>query len=243
MNNLGYFDVHTHFLQCVDDGSDSIEETLRLIKKDYDEGIRNIILTPHLRLGMFETSVPDVEKQYKILENQLLSVFPDIKLYLGREFHANMDMIEIIDRCPEHFCLGNSNAILLEFSSMHNIMYMHQRIDELFMAGYQPIIAHAERYPALTEDIENFYDLKDKGALIQINADSISGEDGRKMKKFCKKLMKANLIDFVGSDGHNLTDRVPNMAAAVKQMNKVMGNEYTDRICMYNPMSILEQER
>ena len=75
------------------------------------------------------------------------------------------------------------------------------------MNGFIPIIAHVERYKATRNDIGFLTELKDMGAHIQVNADTISGQDGFGAKTFARKVMKHGLLDFVGSDGHRKTER------------------------------------
>ena len=83
----------------------------------------------------------------------------------------------------------------------------------------------------------------DMGAYIQMNADSISGVEGWGMKRFCKKVMKQDLLHFVGSDAHNTGDRKPQMGRCAQHMEKTMGREYADKILIRNPREIIEEGR
>ena len=238
----GIYDVHCHFLFGVDDGADTIEESMALIQKEYEEGVRGIVLTPHYRIGMFEPDREKVNSHFLALKKIAEERYGDLQVYLAREFHVNLDMIDMIEEDPEHFCIGRSKVILTEFSHRHNMDFIRERCYSLLSAGYTPLIAHVERYPDLRNHISNLEDLSAMGAYIQVNADSLSGKDGFKMKRFCKKLLNNDLVDFVGSDGHNLDDRMPDLMSSVKVVRKVLGDEGVNRIFCKNPKMLIDGE-
>lgn len=86
----------------------------------------------------------------------------------------------------------------------------------------------------------NLETLREIGAYLQVNAESILGEEGFATKRFCKKLMKNNMLDFVGTDCHRTNKRIPNLGPCAEYMEKKMGREYTERILIHNPQKIIE---
>ena len=128
--------------------------------------------------------------------------------------------------------------MLVEFSNGDEKNYIEERVRSLLMNGYIPIIAHVERYKATRNDIGFLSELKHMGAYIQINADTISGEDGFSARTFAKKVMKQGLLDFVGSDGHRKTERIPEIGRCAAKMEKTMGSEYVKKIFIRNPRKI-----
>ena len=86
-------------------------------------------------------------------------------------------------------------------------------------------------------------ELRDMGAYIQMNADSIIGEDGFMIKRFCKKVIKEEMLDFVGSDGHDLARRTPHIGKCYDKIEKMMGTDYADMIFISNPECIINNER
>ena len=233
----GLYDIHCHILPGVDDGSGSMEESLWLLKKEYDEGVRNIILTPHFRYKMIEPSLEKVQLQFLRLLRKTSKIGPDLKLYLGCELHASMDMIDCLKK-GERMTMASSRYVLVEFSDYDEKNYIKERIQKLKLNGYLPIVAHVERYRAAFEDADFIGELRDMGAYIQMNADSITGRDGLRMKWFCKKLLKWGLVDFIGSDGHNAKDRIPEIGKAYDLVEKLMGRDYADTIFIENPSKI-----
>jgi len=108
----------------------------------------------------------------------------------------------------------------------------------IIMNAFKPIIGDVERYKATRNDIGFLTELKDMGAHIQVNADTISGQDGFGAKTFARKVMKHGLLDFVGSDGHRKTERIPEIGKCVAKMEKTMGSEYVKKIFIKNPRKI-----
>lgn len=237
MKNI--FDIHCHILPNVDDGSDSIEESIAMLKSEYGDGVRHVILTPHYRKRMFETSQGKIIAKYEELKKEAKQKLPDLELYLGAEFHSNMDMISLLQE-REQLLMAGSSYVLVEFSEGDEKQKIRERCYTLVSHGYDPIIAHVERYRATMGNLSFINELKQMGAYIQVNADSIIGEDGWKMKRFCKKMMEQRLLDFVGSDAHGAKERRAHMGACAAYMEKKMGKAYTEQILIANPSEIIQ---
>lgn len=232
-------DIHCHLIPEVDDGAKTYEMALEIIRKEYNEGVRSIILTPHFRRKMFEPDKTVVYENYKKLKSMVNEQHPDLKLYLGCELHASMGMAERIADNP-NLCMAGTDYVLVEFSEADEVEFIRERIRVVQMAGYKPIIAHAERYPKLMKRFDQLEELVDMGICIQVNADSILGKEGWKTKRLCKKMMKENLIHFVGSDAHNLTDRTSNLGECADYVLKKEGEDYAQELFVNNPMRIIK---
>jgi len=235
----GYFDIHCHLLYGVDDGPESMDESLDLLRLEYDDGVRTIYLTPHYRKGLFECPSDRVVRHFELLKERAEQSFPDLELRLGREIHVDMDVVQTIE-AGGCFPLGNTEHVLLEFPEYSDRQYMIERCSDVRSSGYTPIIAHAERYAAVRKDLGLLQRLVDMGAYIQMNAGSILGEEGLSWKWFCKKAMKRDLLHFVGSDAHDLKRRRPNIGRCAAYMERIMGADYRDQIMKINPQEIAE---
>lgn len=236
---VGLYDIHCHILPKIDDGSSSIAETVKLLKLEYADGVRIIIVTPHYRVGMFEPSMDEIHKQYARVKEIAAMVGDGMQIFLGCEFHANADMVATL-RQGKRPTMAGSRYVLTEFSEKHDYAFIRGKCYELLSNGYKPVVAHAERYPAIRKDIGHLEDLAETGTYIQMNAGSILGEDGFLVKQFCKKAIKGNLIHFVGSDAHNLTDRRPLLGRCADYLEGLMGEAYTRHILIENPKMIFE---
>ena len=234
----GLYDIHCHILPGVDDGARNMEESLWMLNKEYQEGVRHVILTPHFRYDMFEPHMNIVTRQFMQLRRAAMNIGDEgMRLYLGCELHSSMDMVECLKK-GRRLTLAGSRYVLVEFSNGDEKNYIEERVRSLLMNGFIPIIAHVERYKATRNDIGFLTELKDMGAHIQVNADTISGQDGFGAKTFARKVMKHGLLDFVGSDGHRKTERIPEIGKCVAKMEKTMGSEYVKKIFIKNPRNI-----
>ena len=234
----GLYDIHCHILPGVDDGARNTEESLWMLNKEYNEGVRHVILTPHFRYDMFEPHLNIVTRQFMQLRRAAMNIGEEgMRLYLGCELHSSMDMVECLKK-GRRLTMAGSRYVLVEFSNGDEKKYIEERVRSLLMNGYIPIIAHVERYKATRNDIGFLTELKQMGAYIQVNADTISGQDGFGARTFAKKVMKQGLLDFVGSDGHRKTERIPEIGKCVAKMEKTMGSEYVKKIFIKNPRKI-----
>ena len=229
-------DIHCHILPKVDDGPDSVEESLKILKDMKRQGIKHVIVTPHYRPEMFEPSMKRVIYSYRHLRD--IAYEMGVSMSLGCEYYRNEQIIDHMDNRKRPSMAG-SRYVLIEFSMNDLFPTIRNYVYELITHGYQPIIAHAERY-FCCQKMEKIQELKDMGALIQVNAGSVLGEEGWKLKKFCLELMKKDLIDFIASDTHNTSDRKLNLKKCASYVTKKMGKQYAERIFFNNPLNILK---
>lgn len=229
-----FFDVHSHYMPKVDDGSSSSEITMKMLQMAYDEGIRSIILTPHYREPYFTTPRDRIDAGYEKVKQLAQKVNPKLHIYLGNEIHYHRDLLKWLQNGKVHTMADTSYA-LIEFSPSDEYDLIHGCLRTLIAAHYRPIVAHVERCGALLGKPERIEELIDLGAYIQVNAGTFTGECGFNAKRFVHKLVKMDLIDFVGSDAHNIKDRQPRMAKCAEYLKKVHGEDYMRRILHDNP--------
>lgn len=234
------YDIHCHILPGVDDGAKNMDIALELIEREMEAGVETIILTPHFRKEMFEPDMEDIWNAYDDLVYETRN--KNIRLYLGCEFHANMEMVETLDKGLRP-TLADSHYVLTEFSSSSTRAFIKERADALLTSGYRPILAHIERYRATRKDFDFIADLIEMGCEMQVNADAVLGKDGLGAQRFCKKLMQEDMLHYVASDAHNLKGRTTRLEECCEYLKKHMGRLYTSRIMRDNPSRILEDAR
>ena len=229
-----YFDVHSHYMPKVDDGSSSAEITMKMLRMAREEGIRSIILTPHYREPYFTAPRERIDKGFEEVKLLAQRVDPKLRIYLGNEIHYNRNLLEWLQSGKVHTMADTSYA-LIEFSPTDEYDLLHACLRTLIAADYRPIVAHVERCGALLGKPDRIEELIDLGAYIQVNAGTFTGECGFQAKRFVHKLVKQDLIAFVGSDAHNITDRRPRMKKCAEYLEKVHGSDYMKRILWDNP--------
>lgn len=221
-------DIHSHILFDVDDGSDSIEESIELLKKMSSVGFDKVILTPHY-IESSEYTSENEEKLEKL--EQLKKVVKenniDIKIYLGNEIFINKELINYIKE-NKIYSLNNSKYILVELPFHNQILNIEDIMYEIKYNGFIPIIAHPERYTYFQEDYTLVENLKNEGILFQSNYSSILGHYGKGAKKLMKKMLKDRYIDYLGTDIHHIhkTYVIDNFKKIEKKIKKITGEEY-----------------
>jgi len=236
----GFIDIHSHILPNVDDGSKSLEQSLNMLKIAYEEGIRIIIATPHYKVDRCECSYEKVKDSYNLLSEAMKKDYPDMEIYLGNEL-MNTEEVENLYKKGNIMTLAKSDYILVEFYPSVSVRELHEMVNSILLMGKIPVIAHVERYACLLEDIEQIYELKEYGAVIQVNTGSVnSKKGGRTVKKFLKKIFKENLVDIIATDAHSDGHRAPYMKDAARYISKKYGEDYSRLLTMENPEKILK---
>jgi protein-tyrosine phosphatase len=193
-------DMHSHVLPGIDDGAQNLEESIILIKKMMELGIKKIIATPHVMADYYKNTAETIGGALKILKTELEKQNIDIEVEAAAEHYFD-ETFE--NRVNNHKLMTmGDNYALFEFSFISqppNVIEVIQRMKDL---GYKPILAHPERYPYL--DIEQLRNLRDWGCTLQVNTISLTGYYGKDAKKMAESLVDNELVDFISSDMHHL---------------------------------------
>ena len=233
-----FVDIHCHILPGVDDGSQSPEETKAMLEKAWDEGIQIMVATPHYHKQRGKNDIDLIKKQLLLTRKLAKEVHPKMQICLGMEIYYGEDVPELL-KTGKAVSIRKSRYILVEFSPGDDFQYILNAVRKLQMSGHTVIIAHIERYNCLREDISNVEYLREMGAYLQVNAGSITGSYGRSVKKFLREVLKAHLVQLVGTDAHGPEKRSPKMQEAYKEVVKRCGEEYADQIFGQNAKKVL----
>ncbi|MBI9008849.1 MAG: capsular biosynthesis protein [Tenericutes bacterium] len=220
-------DIHTHILPCVDDGSPDMQTSIDLIKEEITQGVTDVFVTPHyFKQRGYLSPVKENIEGFNSLKEEIEKQGLKVNLYLGNEIYYNIHTLRDLESGLTK-PLGNSKYVLIEFSLFEEDEDIAEAVHNLTAKGYLPIIAHPERYPYLN-DLNSYAYLKRMGALIQLNASSLTGDYGRKVKKFVLKAIKNNLVDFVASDIHDF--RMSNLLRAYDVVKTSFSKEIADKL-------------
>ncbi len=236
MNKL--IDIHSHIVPDVDDGSPNLETSILLIKEEIKQGVKKIICTPHYRKGMFDSEKEKIYANFQILNDEVNRLNLDIQLFLGQEIYIRKyDSLNKLLMNNKVIFMNNKKYILLEFSYTNEID-ISEVVYSAKLKGYTPIIAHIERYDYV--DLEVVLDIIEAGGLIQVNASSVLGKNGLKIKKNVKKLLKNDLVSFIASDIH--CDRINYMHECYVYICKKYSEELANKLFFTNAMKLIEEK-
>lgn len=235
------FDIHNHILWGVDDGSESLDMSIRMLHIAAKAGTTDIILTPHNKPNRRNVYTAEIDVMIDRLREVCRQEGLRINLYPGNEIYYRMDVSERL-KIGKATVMAGSRYVLLEYNPMDEWDYIKKGVDDMISEGYIPIIAHVERYANVMKDMNRAYELISKGCYLQINAGSCMGDFGFATKGYAKKLLKENMVSFVASDAHEDRKRTPDMASCIKYITKKYGDDYAKKIWETNPMKILADE-
>lgn len=194
----GFVDIHSHILPGIDDGAKNIDESVRLISEMKKMGFSKVIGTPHTYPGLYDNSSEIIEKSYKKL---IIDLDKEMKVSFASEYMLG-DYLISKAQSKDLLCLKD-NYVLIEMSYISSPLNLYEIIFEIQLNGYIPVLAHPERYSYFFDNFNKFYKLKKHGCLFQLNLLSVIGYYGKDVLKISEKLIKKNLIDFVGTDTHS----------------------------------------
>ncbi|OVE34096.1 tyrosine protein phosphatase [Priestia aryabhattai] len=200
-------DLHCHILPGVDDGAQTIEDSLHMAKKAVAEGIHTILATPHHQNGKYINEKNEILQQVSTLNQYLLQENIPLTVLPGQEIRIYGEMIEDY-RNGKILTLNHTNKyIFVEFPSSQVPRFTERLLYDIQAEGLIPIIVHPERNSRLIEEPAILYNFVNKGIMTQVTASSLTGRFGKKIKKFTLNLIEANLTHMIASDAHNISNR------------------------------------
>lgn len=197
-----YVDIHSHLLPNIDDGSKSFEESVALIKRLSNYGIKNFVITPHIMDGVWNNTPRNINQKLFEFTNYLKTQeIYDINIRAAAEYMIDANFEILLSK--KELLTINDKYLLIELSYFNPPINLKEILFKIQIAGYQPILAHPERYTFYHSNYKEFFKLKERGCLFQLNLLSLSQHYGSKTTKIAEQLLKDNLIDFTGTDTHN----------------------------------------
>jgi len=196
-------DLHSHLLPKIDDGVQSLKESISLIKRFKLLGYTKLITTPHIISDFYPNNREIIIEKLEELQYTLTKEDIDISIEAGAEYYVDMNFLEQIEE--KKLMTFMNHYVLFETSYTDKPFMLEHTIDRLHSNGYIPVLAHPERYIYLHHDIELYKSLKAQGVLFQVNAKSLF-DNSKKDCKIAKKLISLGLVDFIGSDAHRMRD-------------------------------------
>ena len=242
MEQKGFFDVHTHILPEVDDGAVSMSMTMEMLQRAYNQGIHNIIATPHYIKGHKNLPIETLKQRLQEVQKEAAKISPDIRLFLGNELYYSGSVLEDV-QSGQAATLAGSDYVLIEFDVTVEYKELYKALRKAVEMGYRPILAHMERYECLFKKYDRIEELRSMGSYLQMNAGSVIGGMFDSRASYCRKLIQSGYIHLLGSDCHNMEHRPPRMKDAVEALRKKkVSEDILERILFRNPQRVLENK-
>ncbi len=203
-SNKGLFyhtDIHSHVLPGIDDGSRDVDMSMFLVGKMKSWGINRIIATPHVTKDTFENTPSSISDAYSALNDKIATSGVDIEISYSAEYRIDELFKTVVE--SNQLILFPNDYILVENSFIQAPWEMDDVIYDLKLRGYNPILAHPERYKYYWHKKERYREIHDTGTYFQVNLLSFAGYYGKEVKEMAYWLLENDMIDFMGTDLHH----------------------------------------
>jgi tyrosine-protein phosphatase YwqE len=201
--NMLKADMHSHLIPGIDDGSPDMETSLQLTRGMMELGYQKLITTPHIMWDMYRNSRQTILEGLEQLRSAVKAEAIDVEINAAAEYFLDEHIEELIKN-NEPLLTISANMVLVEFSMAHSPMNLKDILFEMQMRGYQPVIAHPERYTYLANNKEFYDEMKDIGCMFQLNLLALGGHYGKPVHDLAQYLVKKEYYDLVGSDLHHI---------------------------------------
>lgn len=228
----GITDMHCHILPGLDDGSESMEETLDVLKEAVRQGIDRMIVTPHFHPQRYVVTAPRILEALEKVQRECARAGIEIELFPGQECLYYSGLVQELD-AGRALTLCDSQFVLVEFDPGCAFSYLKNGLDTLRQNGYVPIVAHFERYECLLDD-SHLKELRAHQVLLQMNYDMLLQKGGLFSESRWRKLIRSGVVDYLGSDCHGTHFRPLHVKEACAWMDKKMDHHAVDRILQKN---------
>lgn len=251
-------DLHSHILPNLDDGPQTMEDSLQMCRIGYQDGIQTIVATPHILPGIYKNNRPTILSKLQQLNIALLKFgvknldsmtqlpndsITKLEILPGADVHFSSDMLQRYEEGEIVTVNDQGRYLMIEFA-FQGIPYQAEEVlFQLLTKGIIPIISHPERNMEIGERPKRYYGMIRMGCLGQVTAMSLTGDFGSGVRRIAEKLLSKRLIHIIASDAHSPDGRPPILSSAVKAAEKIAGKKEAQRMVTEYPQAILEGRR
>lgn len=231
-------DLHSHILPELDDGSQSLAESLAMARMAVDSGITAMVATPHCA----DDRTKEVLESFQLLTQALRENRIPLKLYPGMEIFGTADTVRLLKE-EKLLTLNGSRYPLVEFDFQSSGETETLILRSLCKAGYRPVVAHPERYSYIQRNpqlVNRWYRM---GCLLQVNRGSLLGRFGRQAQAMAVEMVERGFATVVATDAHSPRMRTPWMRDVREMLAKEVSPLCARMLLLENPRKILKNDR
>lgn len=195
-------DLHSHLIPAIDDGAQTIEDSLQLITQLKALGYTSLITTPHIKTDHYPNNRETISNGLHQLKKALQDNGIDIPVAAAAEYYIDDYFMRML--MEKDLLTVRDNEILIEMSLAYEPVKFYETLFKIQTIGYRPILAHPERYLFYHDRMHLYKELKTRGCLLQLNALSLTGYYGKPVKQAAKHLLDEGLYDYCGTDLHHI---------------------------------------
>jgi protein-tyrosine phosphatase len=230
-------DIHSHILPGLDDGARSLSEALQMARIASEDGITQMVCTPHMFNGLSPNPEPsELRERVNALQE---AIGPDgLRVLPGNEVHFSHQILPKV-RQNGVMKLNDGNYMLVEFPMLTVPVGARELFQELLSMGVRPILVHPERNAQLQARRSMVADFIELGVYVQVTAMSVTGEFGSAPKNCAESLLRHNCVHFLATDTHRSERRPPILSRGRDAAAKIVGEEKARRLVYDNPLAVV----
>jgi protein-tyrosine phosphatase len=232
-------DIHTHILPSLDDGAGTLEEALKMVSVAAKTGTTDLVATPHGN-SRFAFHPQIVLEKLTELRNAV-GQFPAI--HTGCELHLTLESVQDALDHPTRYTINHRQYLLVELSNFSIPKTTTGILSMMLQAGMVPIIVHPELNPLLDRMIENMSEWCEMGCLVQVTAQSLSGDFGAKARNRVRRLLGLGIVHVVASDAHDTQRRPPLLDSARRAVAVEYGEAVAESLFTINPRAVISGDQ
>lgn len=194
-------DVHCHILPGVDHGAQTVEDSLTLLQREQNMGIKRVFFTSHVTANTFENTPETLSVAFHQLKEAVEAEGMNIDMHYSAEYR--IDEYWMRQRDEGKLVALPENHLLLENSFQQELMMLDDLMFDIQMKGFLPILAHPERYHYYGYRHDRLRTLHNAGVKFQVNLLSLAGYFGAGARTLADWIIDNDLCDFLGSDMHH----------------------------------------
>ena len=214
-------DMHSHVLPGIDDGARDMASSLELLNGMYDLGIRKVVATPHIIADLYHNDADTINTALAKVKEAVATAGLEMEIWAAAEYMLDDYFVGLL-RSGAPLLKLHDNLLLTEQSYAFPNDNLQETAFEIITGGYQPIMAHPERYFYYHSNYDAYNRLKELGFLLQVNLLSLTGYYGKPVAKAAKFLFEEGMVDFVGTDMHH-TKHLSILKGNVALINRYIG--------------------
>ena len=195
-------DLHSHLIPGIDDGSPDMDTSIQLLKEFIDLGFKKVITSPHIMSDGFKNTAEIILSGLDDVREEIKSQGLEIEIEAAAEYYLDQEVRNLLNE--DKLMTFGDNYVLFELSFMSPPPFLDDFIFELQLKGLKPVLAHPERYPFWHQTFDKYRQLHDKGVILQLNMNSLTGHYSPMVKKIAYQLIDEKMIGFIGSDCHHI---------------------------------------
>lgn len=234
-------DIHSHLLYQVDDGPLVLEDSLILLKQAEENGVTDMILTPHSWAFGGEKNQEWLTRRFLAFREEAKK--STVQLHLGME-HEVENYRRFVRRIDKEgiITLAKSRYILIEAMKLESVEDASELVYELSLRGLVPILAHPERMSCLRKDSSLVCAFREAGGLVQLTLEPCDPMATGTFHKVATRLLKEGEVDFLATDTHGLIRNCNALAEILGRLEGYIGKERTHRLVVENPQKVLQNQ-